>query len=567
MKLIISSLKRNGLKPIIVFIALTGALLVLSKAQTGKPQFVAPFVGSSPSPKASVLSPDYTVTTSTGAAIVPGDTDVGNHCDDCLTRNIPLPFPVFFYDGVFTTFDVSSNGHITFTDADDTDYNFCLPHDIDSLIVPLSADLYTFDAANGQGIFTSVSGTAPNRIFNIEWRTKYCCSVGTPVVNFEVRLYEGQRRIDFIYGDIQASSSNHGIGVQRDTGSQSTIVSCGSVPASGTQYTFIIPPSCAPAPAGMIAWWKGEGDATDSQGDHNGTVNGATFASGEVGQAFTFDGTDDTVSIPDSADWNFGTDEFTFDFWARATGTNRMYALEFASITDIKNLEFDFNDDHGLWVYLDSGGGTDGTNAIQFGAVGDYTDGQWHHFALTRISSTWTLYIDGVAVKTATDSEALDLSGANNNYLGAEVARNAHFWNGQIDEVEVFKHALSPTEVASLYIAGSFGKCPCTPAPDGMVSWWRAEGDFIDTADNNHGTENGTVPFASGEVGQAFSFNGDPANYVSVPPNTNLDLTQFTVDAWVYLTAYPGGEFILDKAVSGGQANYDLSIGNDDFGN
>ena len=138
----------------------------------------------------------YTVTVSSGAVIVPGTTDVGNHCDDCLTNDIALPFPVMFYDQVFTTFDVSSNGHLTFTSANNGDYNFCLPHNIDYLIVPLSGDLLTADAPGGQGIFTSVSGVAPDRIFNIEWRTQNCCIGGPPVVNFEVRLYEGQRRID-----------------------------------------------------------------------------------------------------------------------------------------------------------------------------------------------------------------------------------------------------------------------------------------------------------------------------------------------------------------------------------
>ena len=143
-------------------------------------------------------------------------------------------------------------------------------------------------------------------------------------------------------------------------------------------------PCCAPAPAGMIAWWKGEGDATDSADDHNGTVNGTTFASGEVGQAFTFDGTDDSVSIPDSSDWNFGTGDFTFDFWEKSSDTDRMSALAFDPNQGTSNLDFDFNDTFGLWVFWNSGGGVNGTNAIQVGSPGDYTDGQWHHIVLTR---------------------------------------------------------------------------------------------------------------------------------------------------------------------------------------
>ncbi|PYK30801.1 MAG: PEP-CTERM sorting domain-containing protein [Verrucomicrobia bacterium] len=48
--------------------------------------------------------------------------------------------------------------------------------------------------------------------------------------------------------------------------------------------------SCVSAPAGMISWWKAEGDAKDSQDGNDGTIGGAGFAPGEVGQAFNFDG-------------------------------------------------------------------------------------------------------------------------------------------------------------------------------------------------------------------------------------------------------------------------------------
>src|SRR5207245_1840128 len=56
----------------------------------------------------STTTPNYTVTSSTGASIVPGDTDAGNHFDDGTT-GITLPFPVILYDQVFTSANVSSN--------------------------------------------------------------------------------------------------------------------------------------------------------------------------------------------------------------------------------------------------------------------------------------------------------------------------------------------------------------------------------------------------------------------------------------------------------------------------
>ena len=52
----------------------------------------------------------------------------------------------------------------------------------------------------------------------------------------------------------------------------------------GSDYT-------APAPAGMVSWWRGNGNANDSKGTNNGTLQGnATFAAGKVSQGFSSTG-------------------------------------------------------------------------------------------------------------------------------------------------------------------------------------------------------------------------------------------------------------------------------------
>src|SRR5262249_59777665 len=114
-----------------------------------------------PTPTGTCMPNDYTITTTTGT-IVPGTTDTGNHCDDCITA-ITLPFPVHFYDQTYTTANLSSNGNIQFVSANDNDLtNLCLPTAVmNYLLAPYWSDLYDVDGPLGQGIFTSVSGTAP----------------------------------------------------------------------------------------------------------------------------------------------------------------------------------------------------------------------------------------------------------------------------------------------------------------------------------------------------------------------------------------------------------------------
>jgi hypothetical protein len=162
----------------------------------------------------------YRFTSTTGASIVPGTTQVtGFGCvatpgDDCVAT-ITLPFTYNFYGNAYTSAVVSSNGNLQFASAS-ADYGqneVCFPLNLFSYsIVPHFSDL-TIGGA-GEGIFTSVSGSAPNRIFNIEWRAS---PIGKAAgsLNFEVRLYEGQTRFDIIYGAVPNNGFDATVGVQR----------------------------------------------------------------------------------------------------------------------------------------------------------------------------------------------------------------------------------------------------------------------------------------------------------------------------------------------------------------
>ena len=156
-----------------------------------------------------------------GDTIVPGNTDTGNHGEDLVT-NVSLPFPYFACGLAHTSINVSANGNAQFT-TNDVDYlsNTCLPWSgHDCTIFPYWDDLRTDNNSGCTGypgdtcgIYTSVSGTAPNRIFNIEWRTVYMDHPDEKA-NFELRLYEGQNKFDVIYGTLEEGNSSATAGVQ-----------------------------------------------------------------------------------------------------------------------------------------------------------------------------------------------------------------------------------------------------------------------------------------------------------------------------------------------------------------
>ena len=182
-----------------------------------------------------------------GGSIVPGTTDIGNHGDDTVTT-VALPFPFTLYDQSFTSINLSSNGNAQFTTTDNTFVNQCLPWASHNYtIYPYWDDLYLVNS--GFGIFTSISGTAPNRIFNIEWRAQYFPGSGS--ANFELRLYEGQLRFDVIYGTVSNSNTSATAGVQRDNTffTQYFCNGSGGAATGGQSYVYFPPPCPTPTPS------------------------------------------------------------------------------------------------------------------------------------------------------------------------------------------------------------------------------------------------------------------------------------------------------------------------------
>jgi hypothetical protein len=200
---------------------------------------------------------DYTITQSTGATIVPGTTLLPNsNCNDC-TAPFVLPFPVQFYNQTFTQARASSNGNLQFTGDNALPFNSCLPNaTYNNTIYAYWDDLFLDCLGTGGcGIYTSVSGTMPNRILNVEWRA-HRNEPPVVVINFEIRLYENSNgRFDIIYGQVDNPGDTATVGVQRDTGSRVTQFSCNQgVLAQGLKLTFTLPPcqspSQTPTPAG-----------------------------------------------------------------------------------------------------------------------------------------------------------------------------------------------------------------------------------------------------------------------------------------------------------------------------
>ncbi len=390
------------------------------------------------------------------------------------------------------------------------------------------------------------------------------------------------------------------------------IAMAGLVPSAGHAQT------CLPPASGLVSWWPGNGSTADVAGGNNGTfVGSVAYTTGEAGQAFSFNGSGEGVTVGNPAALQLQT--FTIDAWIQRGSTTK------ASVTTGGGLIFSY----GSAGY---GFGLNDSGTLLLSQIGEsevtstvvITNTTWHHVAVSKSGSAVIFYLDGVAYPVGSaysPTFAFTTSAA----IGLVGGGTANGFLGSIDEVDVFNRALAASEVQAIYNAGSAGKCTssppvittqpmnqtvvagqnaifsvavsglgpmsyswqlggslisgatssslilnnaqavnagnytvtaanaygsatsltvsltvnpaaCVPPASGLAGWWAGNGDTVDSANGNNGTLHGSVAYVAGEVGQAFSFNGNGEG-VSIGNPTVLQVQTFTIDAWIQRTS------------------------------
>lgn len=236
----------------------------------------------------------------------------------------------------------------------------------------------------------------------------------------------------------------------------------GSLTASGSQTTYI-PGIFFPSTGGLVGHWKMEelfagSTVADSSGYNvDGTVSGAT-GTNNLPQPTTnvplksnvlsvrslnFDGTDDVVSISDSA--KHRPAQISVSAW--------IFPNNFTSDWDsvlMKTTSTAWTDGYGLAHYNTA-------NSIAFfinnyntaRAISTLTpDGAWHHVAGTYDLQNIKLYIDGSLVATTPYTTAITHSVQ--PLLIGKGGGGAYQFDGSIDDVRVYDRALTLAEIKGL---------------------------------------------------------------------------------------------------------------------
>lgn len=162
-------------------------------------------------------------------------------------------------------------------------------------------------------------------------------------------------------------------------------------------------------------------DAATATSDDSGSAHVISFTGNAQldtaqskfgGSSLLLDGTGDTLTIPDHADWHFGTGEFTIEGFTRFNTVDNMRMMSHSWLTT-GNLGWTLGrDPDGNLQLIYS---TNGTNAFFHDGAWSPATNTWYHFAVDRdASDILRSYIDGTMVHTA------DISANNNFFNGTD---------------------------------------------------------------------------------------------------------------------------------------------------
>jgi fibronectin type 3 domain-containing protein len=220
----------------------------------------------------------------------------------------------------------------------------------------------------------------------------------------------------------------------------------GNESASSPEASGVVPSGPPPGLVGQWGFDAGIGTtAADNSGSGNvGTISGPTWTTaGRFGNALTFDGVNDLVTVADANSLDLTTG-MTLEAWVRPTGLGNSWRTALLKEQPGSMV-------YGLYAHAGDTGTKVPAGEIVSGGyrmaagTASLTAGTWAHIATTYDGTALKLFVNGVQASQllhtgaiATSTGALKIGG---NNIWPE------WFQGDIDEVRVYNRALNATEI------------------------------------------------------------------------------------------------------------------------
>ena len=204
--------------------------------------------------------------------------------------------------------------------------------------------------------------------------------------------------------------------------------------------------AAGPPPGLVGAWGFDEGSGTttaDQSGNgNNGSLTNATWAgaaAGKFGNALSFNGTNASVSVPDSASLHLTTG-MTLEAWVKPTTLSAYDTVVFKERTGY----------YAGALYANTDGNRPSANVFtsadsEIRGTAQLTLNTWTHLAATYDGTVLALYVNGTQTATLLASGQIISSTSPLKFGGNAIW--GEYFNGLIDEVRVYNRALTQAQI------------------------------------------------------------------------------------------------------------------------
>lgn len=308
----------------------------------------------------------------------------------------------------------------------------------------------------------------------------------------------------------------------------------------------------------IVANYKFNNSAADATTfANNGVTTDVTPATDRFGygaSAYSFNGTSSKVTASNSAQLN--SDYTTLSFWVKVNklpAQGEAFLFSFGGWQERWKVSLP---DHGKVVWTTNN--TSGISDMDAGDANKLPEGAWRHVVLIHNGTQDKIFINGVLAAQKNVAGTLN-STTKPLGIGYNAVDGGNFFNGVLDEVEIYNYALSDAQVATLYTTQSTS--PATAAD--LVAAYPFAGDAADTTQfGNDGVVGGATLTTDrfGYASNAYRFDGNDSIYVANSTQLNSDFT--TIGFWVKVNALPaqGEAYLLSNG--GWQQRWKISLPN-----
>jgi hypothetical protein len=242
-------------------------------------------------------------------------------------------------------------------------------------------------------------------------------------------------------------------GLANDSGDHADLVVVDTANDSGGDTRSVDASNDSGSNFGLVGYWKlddGKSPIIDSSGyGNNGTLfNGPTWTAGPTlkfanPNAMVLNGTNQYASLGNAAVLNF-SGQITIAAWVKPTSN--------AGIQNILAHGFDAN--HEVYLRIADGSYEIGSYLnfsyfTRYGVPGADL-GTWVHLAGVYDGTTWRLYRNGIEVSSSGQPTGA-VTVTNGWAIGANSDGSGRRFAGAIDDVRIYKRALSAAEIADVH--------------------------------------------------------------------------------------------------------------------